>query len=79
MNTTCAGNRDTIHDPRYLMVNERDLNGTVRSDHGLAAAFLRAAEDVNVPCKKGKVPLFGGATDSAAFTREASDPSALRA
>ncbi|WP_337943075.1 M20/M25/M40 family metallo-hydrolase [Ruthenibacterium lactatiformans] len=60
---------DTIHDPRFLMVNERDLNGTVRSDPALSAAFLQAAADAGVPCKKGWVPPFGGATDSAAFTQ----------
>ena len=60
---------DTIHDPRFLMVNERDLNGTVRSDEALSAAFLQAASDANVPCRKGWVPPFGGATDSAAFTQ----------
>ncbi len=58
---------DTIHDPRYLMVNERDLNGTVKADNELSTAFLQAAKDANVPCKKGHVPLFGGATDCAAF------------
>ena len=60
---------DTIHDPRFLMVNERDLNGTVKADSALAGAFLRAAEDTEVPCRRGQVPLFGGATDSAAFTQ----------
>lgn len=60
---------DTIHDPRYLMVNMRDLNGTVASNPALGEAFLRAAQDVGVPCKKGQVPLFGGSTDSAAFTQ----------
>ncbi len=28
-----------------------------------------AIQGVNVPCKKGWVPPFGGATDSAAFTQ----------
>lgn len=60
---------DTIHDPRFLMVNERDLNGMVRSDPALSAAFLQAAADAGVPCKRGWVPPFGGATDSAAFTQ----------
>lgn len=60
---------DTIHDPRHLMVNARDLNGTVAADSALCALFLRAAEDVNVPCKRGWVPPMGGATDSAAFTQ----------
>ncbi len=60
---------DTIHDPRQLMVNYRDLNGTVRADRALGDAFLRAAEEAQVPCKRGLVPLMGGATDSAAFTQ----------
>lgn len=60
---------DTIHDPRFLMVNELDLNGTVRADADLCGAFLAAAEKAGVPCKKGWVPPLGGATDSAAFTQ----------
>lgn len=60
---------DTIHDPRFLMVNELDLNGTVRADPGLCGAFLAAAEKAGVPCKKGWVPPLGGSTDSAAFTQ----------
>ena len=60
---------DTIHDPKYLQVNARDLNGTVRADPGLTEAFLRAAERAGAPCRRGMVPLFGGSTDSAAFTQ----------
>ena len=60
---------DTIHDPKYLMVNERDLNGTLKSDSALAKVFLDAANEAGVPCQRGEVPLFGGATDSAAFTQ----------
>ena len=60
---------DTIHDPRQLTVNTKDLNGTVPSDPELCELFLSAAEKAHVPCKKGLVPLFGGATDSAAFTQ----------
>ena len=60
---------DTIHDPRHLMVNMRDLNSTVKSDHELGERFLKAASEAGVSCKKGKVPLLGGATDSAAFTQ----------
>ena len=51
------------------MVNERDLNGTVKADPYLSKAFLQASADVGVQCKRGHVPLFGGATDSAAFTQ----------
>lgn len=60
---------DTIHDPRQLMVNFRYLNGTVKADRALGEAFLRAAEEAQVPCKRGLVPLMGGATDSAGFTQ----------
>ena len=60
---------DTIHDPKQLAVNARDLNGTVKSDAELCKLFLHAAEKAGVPCKKSVVPLFGGATDSAAFTQ----------
>ena len=60
---------DTIHDPAQLMVNFRDLNGTVRADRPLCEAFLQAAAEAGVPCRRGWVPPFGGATDSAAFTQ----------
>lgn len=60
---------DTIHDPRYLMVNARDLNGTVSADPKLCDAFMQAAANAGVPCKRGWVPPFGGSTDSAAFTQ----------
>ena len=60
---------DTIHNPKHLMVNRRDLNGTVRSDEAMAEAFLSAAAQEGVPCRSGKVPLMGGSTDSAAFTQ----------
>ena len=60
---------DTIHDPGQLMVNLKDLNGTVQSDRELAERFLDAAKEAGVPCKKGMVPLMGGSTDSSAFTQ----------
>ena len=60
---------DTIHDPNCLAVNTRDLNSTVKSDPELCGMFLRAAEEAGVPCQKSVVPLFGGATDSAAFSQ----------
>ena len=66
---TCIIAYDSIYNPRELMVNRRDLNNTVDSDEDLCDYFLLAAEDAGVPCKAGKVPLFGGSTDSAAFTQ----------
>ncbi len=66
---TCIISYDTIHDPRKLMVNMKDLNSTVSADRELGMLFLQAAREVNVPCTKGRVPLMGGSTDSAAFTQ----------
>lgn len=60
---------DTIHDPKYLMANYRDLNGTVKADKDVSDLYMEAAKAVNVPCKKGWVPPMGGATDSAAFAQ----------
>jgi len=66
---TCVICFDTIHDPKKLMVNMKDLNSTVAADQALGALFLQAAEEMDVPCLKGLVPLMGGSTDSAAFTQ----------
>ena len=60
---------DTIYDPKYLMVNYRDLNGTVKADKDVSDLFLEAAKAVDVPVTKGWVPPLGGATDNAAFTQ----------
>lgn len=60
---------DTIHDPKYLMVNYRELNGTVKMDKDASDMFYNAAGAVNVPVVKGWVPPLGGATDGAAFTQ----------
>ena len=60
---------DTIHDPKYLMTNYRDLNGTVKVDKAVSDLFMESAADLNIPCKKGWVPPLGGATDSAAFAQ----------
>ncbi len=60
---------DTINDPKYLMVNYRDLNGTVKTDKDACDLFMEAANELNIPCKKGMVPPLGGATDSAGFAQ----------
>ena len=52
---------DTIHDPKYLMTNYRDLNGTVKVDKAVSDLFMESAADLNIPCKKGWVPPLGGA------------------
>ncbi|MBO5859109.1 MAG: M20/M25/M40 family metallo-hydrolase [Clostridia bacterium] len=58
---------DTINDPKYLMANYRDLNGTVKCDKDVADLFYEACQEVGVPCTKGMVPPLGGAVDAAAF------------
>lgn len=60
---------DTIYDPKYLMTNYRDLNGTVKADKAVSDLFMEAAQELDIPCKKGWVPPLGGATDSAAFAQ----------
>lgn len=60
---------DTIAQSEELMVNYRDLNGTVKVDKDVSDLFYEACEALNIPCKKGMVPPLGGATDSAAFTQ----------
>lgn len=60
---------DTIHDPKYLMVNYRDLNGTVKTDKELSDLMMKAADDLKIHCLKGMVPPMGGATDPAAFAQ----------
>lgn len=60
---------DTIYDPKYLMTNYRDLNGTVKVDKDVSDLFMEAAKELDIPCKKGMIPPLGGATDSAAFAQ----------
>lgn len=60
---------DTIHDPKFLMVNYRDLNATVKADKEVSDSFVEAAAELGIKCNKGMVPPFGGATDSAAFAQ----------
>ncbi len=60
---------DTIHDPKYLLANYRDLNGTVKTDVPLNDLFMQSCEETGVFVKKGMVPPLGGATDGAAFAQ----------
>ncbi|MBQ4244521.1 MAG: M20/M25/M40 family metallo-hydrolase [Clostridia bacterium] len=60
---------DTIHDPKYLLVNYRDLNATVKADKDVSDLFMECAQELGVTCNKGMVPPLGGATDSAAFAQ----------
>lgn len=60
---------DTIHDPKYLMANYRDLNATVKADKDVTDLFVEAAQELDIACIKGMVPPLGGATDSAAFAQ----------
>lgn len=60
---------DTIHDPKYLMVNYRDLNASVKADKDVSDLYLECAKEMGIHCSKGMVPPLGGATDSAAFAQ----------
>ena len=60
---------DTIFDPKYLMANYRDLNGTMKTDKGLNDLFMESAEELGIACIHGWVPPLGGATDTAGFTK----------
>lgn len=60
---------DTIHDPKYLMANYRDLNATVKSDKDVTDLFMECADELGIHCLKGMVPPLGGATDNAAFSQ----------
>ena len=60
---------DTIHDPKFLGVNYRDLNATVKADKEVSDSFMEAAKELGIHCNKTLVPPFGGATDSAAFAQ----------
>lgn len=60
---------DTIHEEKYLQVNDRDLNDTVKADKAASDLFVEAAKELGLKCGRGKVPMFGGATDSAAFNQ----------
>ena len=61
---------DTIHDPKQLMVNYRDLNGTVKSDKDVGDLFYEAAQEIGVFCKKGIIPPMGGAVNDAAYVKK---------
>ena len=61
---------DTIYDPKQLMANYRNLNGTVKTDKEICDLFMEAAQDLDIFCKKGMVPPMGGATDDAAFVKK---------
>ena len=60
---------DTIHDPKFLMVNYRELNGTLKMDKAVGDRFYNSAQELGIPCGKGMVPPFGGATDGAGFAQ----------
>lgn len=60
---------DTIHDPKFLAANYRDLNATVKADADVCDLFMECAEDLGIHCSRGMVPPLGGATDAAAFAQ----------
>lgn len=67
--TTFIYSYDTIFDPKYHMINYRNLNGTVKADKELCDLYYESAQELGIHCIKGWVPPLGGATDDAAFTQ----------
>ena len=61
---------DTIYDPKQLMVNYRNLNGTVKTDKDVGDLFYEASQELGIFCKKGMVPPMGGATNDAAYAQK---------
>ena len=60
---------DTIHASKFLGVNYRDLNATVKADKEVSDTFMESAKELGIKCNKTLVPPLGGATDSAAFAQ----------
>ena len=60
---------DTIRESKYLMVNYRNINGTMRTDKQICDMLVDASKEQNIHLIKGWVPPFGGATDDAAFVQ----------
>ncbi len=58
---------DTLREGKFLAVNQKDLNNTVKADKHACELFYNAAKSIDVTCSYGSVPL--GATDSAAFNK----------
>ncbi|MCR5783235.1 MAG: M20/M25/M40 family metallo-hydrolase [Clostridia bacterium] len=61
---------DTIYDPKYLMVNYRNINATIATDKEVGDLFYDAAQEIGVHCTKGMVPPMGGATNGAAYAQK---------
>ena len=58
---------DTIHERKFLQVNQKDLNATVKADAEISRRFKEAADKLGITCNVGNGTL--GATDSAAFNQ----------
>lgn len=58
---------DTLREGKFLAVNKKDLNNTVKADKHASDLFYNAAKSIDITCSYGSVPL--GATDSAAFNK----------
>ena len=70
---------DTIHDPKYLMTNYRDLNGTVKADKAVSDLFMESAADLNIPCKRVGFHLSEVLPTLPLLLRQASVQQVLRA
>ena len=58
---------DTIRESKFLSVNVKDLNSSVKADPHACELFKNAADKLGITCSLGTVPL--GSTDAAAFVQ----------
>ena len=49
---------DTIRESKYLQVNKRDLNASVKADEDISRRFKAAADSLGVNCLEGSVPFL---------------------
>lgn len=64
---------DTIHDPKYLMTNYRDLNGTVKADKDVSDLFMEAAKGLISPVRKAGFRLSAALPTPQRSRRRASE------
>jgi putative aminopeptidase FrvX len=68
---------ETLRDLKYLTIYNKDLNGTVKNDPQVSELIKSAAKNCGIDIKYGTVTI--GSTDSAAFSQEGLQSTAIAA
>ena len=68
---------DTIHDPKFLMTNYRDLNGTVKADKDVSDLFMEAPPPFMCPVRRAGCPRWAALPTLRPLPRPGSVPPAL--